>query len=594
MSDEKKNPFREIVQPFIDLVHAPRALWGVNLAYLIEGMVYFGMLNYLHMFFNEYVHLSDVYANMMVGVLTAGITFGMFCLGFVADKGGVRFALMLAFTLMFCGRTILALGPTIGLPSDGLGSALHIASMGGIIIIVTGYGMYQPGAYAAVRQFTTEKTASMGFAMLYALMNLGIVLTAPFGLVRNAVGISGAYWVFVGFTLVSLILTMTILSRRTVAEAIARAKAEREEEKKAKGEEPPANGKGVNADTSGDSATTEADTASRQRPLPVLAWLPILVLAACALLAFAPLSYYLWGVTGVLLVAFLCYHLTLRAGVPLHLWISIFLAVGCIWFIPRPWNFYVWGVVGLFFFVFLLCQLVFQARWTLAVLRWVAIHPLGNSKFFFFIFCLIPVQTLFAHNWLTLPMYIERAYAVSWPWISRYFELALAANPLLVFIFVPIITALSYKRKVYNMMILGTFVMAAPTFLLATGPSPWTLGAYILIMTFGESMWQPRFLQYAAEIAPEGRTGIYMGVAQFPWFLTKMIVPLYGGWFLQNYCPQDVTIGPFPGFPHSVTYYPPQDTETMWLIYAFIAMSSTVMLIMAKRWVGKDFKTKAD
>jgi POT family proton-dependent oligopeptide transporter len=38
-------------------------------------------------------------------------------------------------------------------------------------------------------------------------------------------------------------------------------------------------------------------------------------------------------------------------------------------------------------------------------------------------------------------------------------------------------------------------------------------------MTIGEAMWQPRFLQYAAEIAPEGRTGAYMGVAQFPWFL---------------------------------------------------------------------------
>ena len=97
-------------------------------------------------------------------------------------------------------------------------------------------------------------------------------------------------------------------------------------------------------------------------------------------------------------------------------------------------------------------------------------------------------------------------------------------NPLLIFILVPIVTAVTQKRKVYNMMILGTFIMAAPTFLLAVGAEPWTLVAYLLIMTLGESMWQPRFLQYAAEIAPEGRTGAYMGVAQFPWFLTKVIV----------------------------------------------------------------------
>ena len=53
-------------------------------------------------------------------------------------------------------------------------------------------------------------------------------------------------------------------------------------------------------------------------------------------------------------------------------------------------------------------------------------------------------------------------------------------------------------------------------------------------MTIGEAMWQPRFLQYAAEIAPEGRTGAYMGVAQFPWFLTKVLVPLYSGLMLQT------------------------------------------------------------
>jgi hypothetical protein len=203
-------------------------------------------------------------------------------------------------------------------------------------------------------------------------------------------------------------------------------------------------------------------------------------------------------------------------------------------------------------------------------------HPLGDPKFAFFIFCLIPVQTLFAHQWLTMPMYVERAYAEPFPWISKYFEAALALNPLLVFIFVPVITAITQKAKVYNMMILGTFVMAAPTFLLTLGASPWTLFSYIVLMTLGESMWQPRFLQYAAEIAPEGRTGEYMGVAQLPWFLTKMLVPLYSGWFLANYVPKEGTI----------------NSEFMWLIYGLIAVSSTVMLVLARGWIGKDFKTK--
>ena len=100
MSEAKKdagaapaNPFREIVQPFIDLVHAPRALWGVNVAYVLEGMVYFGMLGYLAMHFSDFIFagvepsgLRDEYAHDMVAVLTAGITISMFFLGTVADK----------------------------------------------------------------------------------------------------------------------------------------------------------------------------------------------------------------------------------------------------------------------------------------------------------------------------------------------------------------------------------------------------------------------------------------------------------------------------------------------------------------------------
>jgi len=37
--------------------------------------------------------------------------------------------------------------------------------------------------------------------------------------------------------------------------------------------------------------------------------------------------------------------------------------------------------------------------------------PLKDLRFLYFIFILIPVQTLFAHNWLTLPLYTSRAFA---------------------------------------------------------------------------------------------------------------------------------------------------------------------------------------
>jgi len=203
--------------------------------------------------------------------------------------------------------------------------------------------------------------------------------------------------------------------------------------------------------------------------------------------------------------------------------------------------------------------------------------PLTDLRFLYFVFILIFVQTLFAHNWLTLPQYTSRAFE---GFVSDNFEFFVNLNPILIFILAPMVTALTAKKDTYNMMIIGTFVMAAPTFILAFGPNFYTLMGYLIFMTLGEAMWQPRFLQWVADIAPKNMTGIYMGIGQFPWFLTKVITSIYSGWFLMNYCPAD-------------TLPSEMNTETMWFIYGVIAMISPIGLILARKWMIKGFKTKA-
>ena len=478
-TDAPENPLKQIVQPFIDLIHAPRALWGVNLAYVLEGTAYFGVLSYLALYFSDYVFTGvptpDVPAGLMVGVLTAGITLSMFFLGFVADKFGVRNALIWAFLFLLGGRRLVAGAGYVFQPA-GLWSTLHVVTMAGILLIVIGYGMYQPGAYTAVKQFTNPKTAGMAFAMLYALMNLGGWLPSFAFLLRDddylGLGISGVFWVYAAMTVAALFITIAILNRKTVADAIATAKAETA---------------AIKAAERGEAAPTQADVAAEDARI--------------------------------------------AEAKPVGFWANF--------------------------------------------KDWLVNHPFTDPKFTFFIFALIPVQTLFAYNWLVLPVYINRSYS---GWIGEYFEIAANFNPILIFIFAPIVAAVTQKRKVYNMMIAGTFIMAAPAFFLAFGTNGYLLFAYLMIMTFGEAMWQPRFLQYAAEIAPEGRTGVYMGVAQFPWFLTKLIVPLYSGTLIAKYVPAD-------GF---------KNPEKLWLISACIAMLSTVLLVLARGWIGKDFKTKAD
>ncbi|RME27280.1 MAG: MFS transporter [Deltaproteobacteria bacterium] len=520
-----KNPLKEIVQPFVDLVHAPRALWGVNLGYMLEGLVYFGMLGYLAMYFAEFVFKGvpnpDEAAHNMVMVLTAGITISMFFLGFVADKKGVRFALLAAFALMLLGRVLISSAPTVlGLEPAGMWSALHLVTLGGMLLVVLGYGMYQPAAYAAVRQFTTPKTATMGYAMLYAVMNLGGWFPTFAFLLRDekflGLGITGTFWVYTGITTVALVATALILTRRTVEQAIQAAEAEKallkekQEQSAEEGKEKPEEkGPGDN----------------EGRIAPVQMW--VLVAGIVAILWFKLDGQVRW--------------ISIAAAVALWLAANAVPASG----------------------------------------RWLARHPLANGKFFFFIFAFIPVQTLFTYNWLVLPEYINRAFE---GWIGEYFEIAANANPLLIFILVPVIAAATQKKNVYSMMIWGTLVMSLPAFLLAFGPTWYNLLGYIVLMTVGEAMWQPRFLQYAAEIAPKGRTGEYMGVAQFPWFLTKVLVPLlYSGWMMDKFCPAAAKQDP------SLLH-----TETMWFIFGCIAISSTVMLVAAKPWMAKGFKTKSD
>ncbi len=455
-----RNIGKELIQPFIDLFNTSRALFGLNLSYVLEGLTYFGVVGLLAIFFNEYIELDDISAGQMVGFLTAGITLSMLVLGATVDWIGVRKAFLISLVFMLIGRILLTLSPEIGVP--GLWNSAHWIAMAGLMGIIIGYGIYQPAAYAGVKKFTSSKTSAMGYAMLYALMNLGGFLPGLISPpIRRAFAITGVFWVYVALTVAGIIVVALIITSR--AEKQAAEDAEEEERK-----------------ISGKKKEDEEKDIMEEMSLG-----------------------------------------------------------GKVRFYLR--NF-----------------------------------PLKDKRFLYFIFILIPVQTLFAHNWLTLPQYTSRAFE---GFVSDNFEFFVNLNPILIFVLTPIVTALTARKNAYKMMIIGTLVMAMPTFILTLGPNIYTLMAYLIFMTVGEAMWQPRFLQWVAEIAPKNMTGIYMGIGQFPWFLTKIITALYSGWFLMKFCPE--------GTPPETMH-----TQMMWLIYGLIAIISPIGLLLASKWMQKGFKVK--
>lgn len=60
---------KEVTQPFKDLIHSPRALWGINISYLLEGLTYFGVVGLLTIFFTEDIGLNDIQSGQMVDFL---------------------------------------------------------------------------------------------------------------------------------------------------------------------------------------------------------------------------------------------------------------------------------------------------------------------------------------------------------------------------------------------------------------------------------------------------------------------------------------------------------------------------------------------
>ncbi|WP_424244428.1 dipeptide/tripeptide permease [Elusimicrobium posterum] len=193
--------------------------------------------------------------------------------------------------------------------------------------------------------------------------------------------------------------------------------------------------------------------------------------------------------------------------------------------------------------------------------------PFKDTRFMWFIFILLPVRTLFAHQFLTMPDYIFRVFP---PAVAAKFEWINGLNPFIIVIFVPLIAMFTRRLNVIKVIIAGTTISALTTFLLiGSEPALSLLIAYVIIFSMGEAVWSSRFYEYVGELAPAGQVGAYMGLAGIPWFLAKFTTGLYSGSMLAHFVPKEGAVNP----------------GTMWLIYAIIACITPVGLILTRKWI---------
>ena len=489
------------LRPFVELAASPRGLWYVIGVFAVESTAYFGILLLMTSFFSRDLHWTDTHAGFMVSMFTMLVTLFMLGVGSFAESLGLRRAIVIALLLITVGRAVYCLLPGLSGQATVVGAAVL-----SLLVVAAGEGILQPACYSGVKQFTDEKTSSMGYAMIYALMNLGIVVIGALSV-----------WVRPG---VQAILDRPQAARPTGSFLACLASF---------------SGSGVQA-----------------------------------------VNWVCCGITGLTLVGFMMVMTRKVNSQRLRPEVAPAPAAGpqltlidvCTANEPRPTNgrpeYRAKRLTG---------RVIFQANINKTRLwSYFAEGPFGNTRFLFFIFMLLPVRTLFAHQWLTMPEYILRSYPKE---VSNWMEVLVNwINPLIIFVGVPLCTVLTRRFHVYTTMIVGSAVSAAPTFLLCFGPNLSLLLTYFVVFSIGEAIWSARFLEYASELAPPGRVSQYMGLAQVPWLLAKGTTGLYSGYLLATYCPPNTPVAQL-------------HTSTLWLVYGTIAIISPIGLWLARGWVER-------
>ncbi|MGC4116416.1 MAG: MFS transporter [Myxococcales bacterium] len=156
------------------LLKTKPSLWLVGGVYTLGGFTYFALLSVLAPFLSGCVFRGASHAEGVSQFLLAGLTTGslgvMVLLAFLIDLVGVRVSVIVAVGSQLLGFLLLAAGSTLFGPGT---FGIAMTTVFALALIALGSGLAHPAAQLAARQFTSSPNASMSFALLYALMNLG-------------------------------------------------------------------------------------------------------------------------------------------------------------------------------------------------------------------------------------------------------------------------------------------------------------------------------------------------------------------------------------------------------------------------------------
>jgi len=174
------------VQRFLALGQSPRELKLVYALKLLESFADFSTSLNLVLYLTEDFGYTDVEAGAYYGAWgVATSVFGML-FGPAIDRLGVRYSLVIGGALLTLGRALLA----------GAATRAHVI-LSIFVLQPAGMALAIPVLSIAIRRTASDKNRSLAFAVFYAVMNVGALISglgtdAFNSYLRERIGVSGA------------------------------------------------------------------------------------------------------------------------------------------------------------------------------------------------------------------------------------------------------------------------------------------------------------------------------------------------------------------------------------------------------------------
>ncbi|MBQ9394486.1 MAG: MFS transporter [Proteobacteria bacterium] len=175
----------------------PGTFWFANSMELCERAAYYGFFILITVYLSTVVGFSDIEAGIISGIFSGALYLLPPFMGIIADRIGFRRAMILAFSLLTFGYTML------GIWHDKATVCLFL------VVLVLGSAFIKPLITGTVTKTTDETNRARGFSLFYWTVNIGAFLgktVIPF--IRNEIGLQYINFFSAGVCLVALIIAI--------------------------------------------------------------------------------------------------------------------------------------------------------------------------------------------------------------------------------------------------------------------------------------------------------------------------------------------------------------------------------------------------